>query len=411
MRYLWVSLSCLLFAASACAQEFDLLIKGGHVLDAKNQIDAKRDIAVIGDKVVKVAVDIPESAAKRVVDARGMIVAPGLIDVHAHVFVGNNPKTFADGRSSIFPDDYSFRAGITTVVDCGTSGWRNFPTFKTNVIDQAKTRVLAFLNIFGSGMIGSPQEQQLDDLDTQKVRETIDQNSDRIVGIKIGHYSGSDWMPFELALDVAHHANRPVIIEAHLPKLPLEGILNRMGPGDIYSQAFKHTTADRLSIVDDNGKVWPYVQAAYRKGVLFDVGHGGVSFQFSTAIPAFRQGITPYSFGSDLHSNSINGGMKDMLNIMSKYLNMGMSLKDVISRATWNSALSIKRNDLGHLSEGAVADLTVLRITKGKFGFIDANNVVMKGEQKLQCEVTVRAGKVVYDLNGKSSSKYANTFK
>jgi dihydroorotase len=399
-----IALFCWL-AGKASAQEFDLLIKGGHIIDAKNQIDKVQDIAVTGDKVARIDDNIPESAAKRVIDARGLFVTPGLIDVHVHVFVGNNPKTFADGRSSIFPDDYSFRAGITTVVDCGTSGWRNFPTFKQQVIDQSKTRVLAFLNIFGSGMIGSPQEQQLDDLDTQKAAETIEKYGDQIVGIKIGHYSGSDWMPFQRALDVGRTTSRPIIIEAHLPKLSLEGILSRMGPGDIYSQSFKHQTADRLSIVDDNGKVRPYVVAAHKKGVLFDVGHGGVSFQFNTAIPALQQGIIPNSFGSDLHSNSINGGMKDMLNIMSKYLNMGMSLKDVITRATWHSAQAIRRKDLGHISPGAVADLTVLDVRKGEFGFIDASNVVIEGNQKLECEVTVRAGKVVYDLNGRSSTK------
>jgi dihydroorotase len=407
MRYLWIALFCWI-VQPASAQEFDLLIRGGHVIDAKNQIDRVQDIAISGDKVAKVADNIPESAAKRVIDARGLLVTPGLIDVHVHVFVGNNPKTFADGRSSIYPDDYSFRAGITTVVDCGTSGWRNFPTFKQQVIDQSKTRVLAFLNIFGSGMIGSPQEQQLDDLDTGKVIETINNYRDQIVGIKIGHYSGADWMPFQRALDVGRVTSRPIIIEAHLPKLPLEGILTRMGPGDIYSQSFKHQTADRLSIVDDNGNVRPYVLAAYKKGVLFDVGHGGVSFQFGTAIPALQQGIVPHSFGSDLHSNSINGGMKDMLNIMSKYLNMGMSLKEVVARATWQSAQAIRREDLGQISPGAIADLTVLNIRKGEFGFIDASNVVLKGNRKLECEVTVRAGKVVYDLNGRSSSKKIN---
>ena len=397
MRYIFVYLFCL--ATVPCvSQTYDLIIKGGHVIDAKNQLDAVLDIGITGDKVTKIAENIPLSQGRKIIHAEGLFVTPGLIDVHVHAFAGNDPKTFADGRSSVFPDDYSFRAGITTVVDCGTSGWRNFPVFKSQIIDQAKTRVLAFLNIFGSGMIGSPQEQNMQDLDTQKVIDLMKRHPDLLVGIKIGHYSGSDWMPFDKALAVGERTARPIIIEAHLPNLPLEGILKRTRPGDIYSQSFKHVTRDRLSIVDEQGKVRPYVTDAMKKGVLFDVGHGGVSFQFNTAIPAFRQGIVPNSFGSDMHRNSLNAGMKDMLNI-------GMRVQEVVAHATWRSATSIRRPDLGQLSEGAIADIAILDLVTGTFGFVDASGVRLAGEKKLECEVTIRAGKVVYDLNGLASVK------
>ena len=404
MRYIFVYLFCL--ATVPCvSQTFDLIIIGGLVIDANYQLDAVLDIGITGDKVTKIAENIPLSQGRKIIHAEGLFVTPGLIDVHVHAFAGNDPKTFADGRSSVFPDDYSFRAGITTVVDCGTSGWRNFPVFKSQIIDQAKTRVLAFLNIFGSGMIGSPQEQNMQDLDTQKVIDLMKRHPDLLVGIKIGQYSGSDWMPFDRALAVGERTARPIIIEAHLPNLPLEGILKRMRPGDIYSQSFKHVTRDRLSIVDEQGKVRPYVTDAMKKGVLFDVGHGGVSFQFNTAIPAFRQGIVPNSFGSDMHRNSLNAGMKDMLNIMSKYLNIGMRVQEVVAHATWRSATSIRRPDLGQLSEGAIADIAILDLVTGTFGFVDASGVRLAGEKKLECEVTIRAGKVVYDLNGLASVK------
>ena len=172
-----------------------------------------------------------------------------------------------------------------------------------------------------------------------------------------------------------------------------------MRPGDIMSHAFGKVS-DRTSVVDDKGKVKPFVFEAQSKGIRFDVGHGGGSFHYSEAIPAMEQGLIPDSFGTDLHRFSMNAGMKDMLNIMSKYLNMGMPFEDIIFRASWNSAQSIKREDLGHLSEGAEADIAVIRIRKGDFGFVDAGGYRLDGDQKLEAEVTLRAGKVVWDLNG-----------
>lgn len=387
------------------AQPYAVLVKGGHVIDPKNGVDGVMDVAINDGKIAKILKDIPLFQGKKIIDAKGMYVVPGLIDLHAHVFVGSNARIFANGTSSVSPDNFSFRSGVTTMVDAGTSGWRSFPLFKEQVIDQSQTRVLAFLNIAGAGMVGSPLEQDMNDMDAYKTSLLIKQYPEIIIGVKIGHYSGKDWGPFDKAIEASRLAKVPIIVEAHLPGYPLDKMLEKMRPGDIFSQAFKNTTSERLSVVDDQGKVRSYVMAAKDKGILFDTGHGGVSFHFATAVPAFQQGLAPSSFGTDLHKSSMNSGMKDILNLMSKYLSMGMSIQDAISRATWSAARSIKREDLGHLSEGSEADVSILNLREGKFGFLDAAGKKLEGTKKLECELTIRNGKVVYDLNGLASVK------
>jgi dihydroorotase len=392
--------------AIAQAQEIDILLKGGHVIDPKNKIDSQMDVAITNGKIFKVAPVIPANNAKKVIDASGLYVTPGLIDIHTHVFVGSN-SGFADGFSSLSPDDFTFKAGITTVVDAGTSGWRNFPVFKTQVIDRSQTRVLAFLNIAGSGMTGFPSEEDINDMDSRMTSLVIQQFPDIIVGVKIGHYRGSEWTPFERALEAGRIANVPLLVECHLPLLPLEEILDRMRPGDIYTHSFC-IASDRTCLLDEQGRVRPYVLEAQKKGIRFDVGHGGAMFHFSVAIPALKQGLLPNSFGSDLHRFSMNSGMKNMLDIMSKYLNMGMTIEDIIFRATWNSANSIKRDDLGQLSEGAEADVAVLSVRKGSFGFVDAGGNKMDGDSRLEAELTIRAGKIVWDQNGIAAQNWLN---
>lgn len=383
---------------SVAAQDIDILLKGGHVIDPKNNIDSRMDIAIANGKILKVAAEIPSSGAKKVINAEGYYVTPGLIDLHTHVFVGSKDG-FADGFSSLSPDDITFKAGITTVVDAGTSGWRNFPLFRKQVIDRSQTRVLAFLNIAGSGMTGFPSEEDINDMDSHMTALVIQQYPEIIVGVKIGHYRGSEWSPLDRAIEACRIADVPLLLECHLPNLPLEGILERMRPGDIYTHTFC-TAVDRTCILDDNGAVRPYVMDALKKGIRFDVGHGGGMFHFSVAIPAYKQGILPNSFGSDLHRFSMNSGMKNMLDIMSKYLNIGMTIQDIIFRATWNSANSIKRPDLGQLSEGAEADIAILSVRKGNFGFVDTSGARLAGDRKFEAEMTIRAGKIVWDQNG-----------
>ena len=380
-------------------QQYDLLIKNGHVIDPKNNIDTLEDVALANGKIAKMDNDIPPTQSKKTIDATGLYVVPGLIDIHTHVFVGSKADKFADGIYSVSPDDFSFKSGVTTVVDAGTSGWRNFPLFKEQVIDKSQTRVLAFLNIVGLGMSGKPMQEDVSDMNADSAAFVAEKYKDIIVGIKIGHYEGSDWGPFNKALDAGTKSNRPMFVECHLPQYSLEDQLQKMRPGDIITHSYEQVS-ERMPVVDENGKVRPFVLMAQKRGVLFDVGHGGAGFWFSQAVPAFRQGLAPNSFGSDLHRFSMNAGMKSMLNIMSKYMAIGMSIEDVVTRATWNPARSIKREDLGNLSEGAVADIAVLSVQKGKFGFIDAGGNRLEGNTKLEAELTVRAGKIVWDLNG-----------
>ncbi|MEO8583092.1 MAG: amidohydrolase/deacetylase family metallohydrolase [Flavitalea sp.] len=385
-------------------QEIDLLLKGGHVIDPKNNIDAVMDVAIVQGKIFKVAPNIEAKTAKKVVEVKNMFVTPGLIDLHTHVFAGSS-KGFAGGTSSVMPDDFTLRAGITTVVDAGDAGWRNFPAFKEQIIDSSKTRVLVFLNAFGQGMKGEPGGEDVNDMDSEKMSEINKTYPGYIVGICIGHYRGGDWAVFEKATSAAKAMDMPVFVECHLKGLSLEGQLDRMRSGDILTHCFEKVK-ERTPVMDDQGKVQPYVLKARDRGILFDVGHGGAGFWFSQAVPAMKAGFLPNSFGTDMHHNSVNGGMKDMLNVMSKFLNMGMSLKDILLRASWSPARSIKREDLGNLSEGAVADIAVLEILKGKFGFVDAGNNSIEGDKKLEAELTIRAGKIVWDLNGISAEKF-----
>lgn len=402
--FLGIALALSMTFTCSLAQEIDLLLKNGHVIDPKNGIDAKMDVAIAGGKIVRVASRISEDNAKKVIDVNGMYVSPGFIDIHTHVFVGSNAG-FANGINSISPDDFTCRAGVTTVVDAGTSGWRNFPAFKEQVIDRSKTRILAFLSIGGTGLSGKAAQEDLNDMDPDATVNVLRKYPETIVGIKIGHFEGADWTPFDRALEAANTAGVPMLVECHLPQYPLEDQLKRMRSGDIITHAYEKVT-ERMSIVDEQGRVRPFVMEAQQRGVLFDVGHGGAGFWFSEAIPALRQGLAPNSFGTDLHRFSVNAGMKDMLNVMSKYMAMGMRLQDVILRATWLPAKSIHREDLGHLTVGAVADVAVWNIRKGKFGFVDAGGNRIEGDRKLETELTVRDGKVIWDLNGLSAKPF-----
>lgn len=387
------------------AQDIDLLLKGGQVIDARNAINSKMDVAISKGKILKVAANIPATSAKKVVDVSGMIVSPGLIDIHTHVFTGPTAG-FANGSSSVKPDDFTFRAGITTVVDAGTSGYRSFPTFKEQVIDRSRTRVLAFLNVFAPGMIGGKAEQDTTDMDLVKVDELIKKYPELITGVKFGHYSGKSWTPFIAAGKLASDNNRPLFVECHIMEFSLEDQLNHMKAGDIITHAYENVS-ERMPVVDEKGNVRPFVLAAQKRGVLFDVGHGGVGFWFNQAIPAVKQGLLPNTFGTDMHHNSVNGGMKDMLNVMSKYLNMGMSKEEILKRATMGAADAIKRPDLGNLSEGSVADIAVFTVNKGKFGFMDAAGFKMDGDKKFETQLTVRNGRIVWDLNAISAEPWS----
>jgi dihydroorotase len=388
-------------------QEYAIVIKEGHVIDPKNNINTIMDVAIQNGKIVKVEKNIDATRARQVVNAKGLYVVPGLIDIHGHVFYGTEPDhAYSNGTSAIPPDGFTFRVGVTTIVDAGGAGWRNFSTFKQNVIDNAQTRVLAFLNICGEGMRGGVYEQNTNDMDPKMAAAVARRYQDYIVGFKVAHYNGPEWTPVDNAVKAGVTASLPVMIDfgGNTPPLSIrELFLDHLRPGDIYTHAFAEL-ASREPVVDtSNHTVKPFVWEAQKRGIIFDVGYGGISFSYSQAIPALKSKFYPNTISTDLHIGSMNGSMKDMLSVMSKFHQMGMDIPAVIRAATWTPATVIKRNELGHLSAGAEADVAILNVRQGDFGFYDYTGFKVKGDRKFECEMTIRNGRIVYDLNGKAS--------
>jgi dihydroorotase len=259
------------------------------------------------------------------------------------------------------------------------------------------------LNIVGEGMRGGTYEQNTGDMDAKLTANVAKQYRDYVVGVKVAHYTGHEWTPVDRAVEAGKLANIPVMIDfgGATPPLPIEELyMKHLRPGDIYTHCFGQL-GGREAIVDlTTKKVKPFVWEAQKKGIIFDVGYGGISFAYSQAIPAVKSGFYPNTISTDIHTGSMNNAMKDMLNVMSKFLIMGMDLPGVIKASTWSPAQAIKREELGHLSVGTVADVAVLNLREGKFGFFDYTGYKMEGNKKLECEMTIRAGKIVYDLNG-----------
>lgn len=412
-RYV-VSFIVLLMSLGLLAQKaspiYDILVKGGHVIDTKNGIDTKMDIAIKGGKIFKVGQYLNPKDAIQVVDATGLMVVPGLIDLHAHVFAGTQVDHYlSDGLSALMPDGYTFRVGVTTVVDCGGAGWKNFATFKKNVIDVSKTRVLSFLNIVGEGMRGGNYEQDLSEMNPKFAANAAKQYKDYIVGFKLAHFGGEDWTPTNRVVEAGNLAELPIIIDfgGAKPNLSIQDLFfKHLRPGDIYTHAYAALGGVREEIVDEKSHLKPFVLEAQKRGIIFDVGYGGASFNYSQAIPALKAGLYPNTISTDLHTGSMNASMKDQLSVMSKFMNMGMSLKEVIKASTWKPAQVINRPQLGNLSEGAEADIAILNIRKGNFGFYDKTGYKVMGTEKFECEVTIKGGKVVYDLNGLANPIY-----
>lgn len=379
--------------------QYDLLLQGGHVVDAKNQLSAQRDLAIRDGKIAAIEEHIPASSALKTVDVTGLYVTPGLIDIHVHVYASTGEKNSYAGDNGVYPDGFTLRSGVTTVADAGSSGYRNFEDFKEHVIDRSKTRVLAFLNIVGAGMRGPKYEDNLADMEPQPAADTAKRYPGLIVGIKTAHYSGPEWTPVEHAVEAGTLANIPVMVDfgANRPERPIDVLLKqKLRAGDIYTHCYSGLRNELLP----DGKVNPGMWAGRKRGVIFDVGHGGGSFAWRVAVPAIQQGFLPDSISTDLHIGSMNSGMKDMLNLMSKFLAMGLSIDQVIRWSTWNPAREIHHEELGNLSVGSIADVSVLRVEDGKFGFTDMYGARMDGTQRVICELTVKGGKVVYDLNG-----------
>jgi dihydroorotase len=413
-----LAFSIILGLNSSLAQNFDIIIRNGHLIDPKNSINGSMDLAIKDGKIVQIAKEIAGNSAKQVVDAKGMYITPGLIDIHAHVFFGTEPDHYlSNGLVAVAPDGFTFRVGVTTVVDAGGAGWKSFPTFKKNIIDNSQTRVLSFLNIVGEGMRGGAYEQDLKDMDAKMTALIAKQNKDIVVGVKVAHYMGPEWHPVDEAVKAGTMANIPVMIDfgGNNPPLSIEELFfKHLRPGDIFTHALSILrpgeiggTIMREYVVDETtNKLKPFVWEAQKRGIIFDIGYGGASFNFSQAIPALKSGFYPNTISTDLHTGSMNGSMKNMLDVMSKFMLMGMSLPEVVKASTWKPAQVIKREDLGHLSLGAIADLAILNIREGNFGFYDKTGYKVPGNKKFECEMTIKGGKIVYDLNGIASPIY-----
>jgi dihydroorotase len=387
--------------ARAAAQEFDLLLTGGHVIDRRNGISAVRDVAIKDGRIAAVETAIAASRALKTVRVAGLYVVPGLIDLHAHVY---RPTIALGGfradNNAVYPDGFSFRSGVTTFVDPGGAGWRNFEDLKDRVIDRSETRVLAFINIVGRGSAGGRYEQDLADMEVTPTANMALKYKGIIVGVKSAHYSGPEWEPFTRAVEAGRIADIPVMIDfgSNRPERPLAELLTKvLRPGDIYSHVYSGIRGEQDS--QTLGPARALVDGR-RRGVLFDVGHGGGSFRWRVAVPMMKAGFWPDTMSTDLHTQSMNAGLKDILDLMGKFLAMGMPLEDVIAANTWNAAKAIRQDHLGHLSVGATADVAVLRIETGSFGFVDMHGARMPGTRRLRAELTLRDGKVVYDLNG-----------
>ena len=378
---------------------YDLLIKGGHVIDAANDIDAQMDLAIAGRVVAAVEPEIPECHARRVVDASGMYVIPGLIDIHAHT---------TGFSGAMFPEEMCFPYGVTTMVDCGGSGWRTFDQFNNDVIKKSKVRVFALLNIVGQGMEGDV-EQDINDMDAEATAAKIRQRSDIIVGVKVAHYQGRGWESIDRGVEAARLSDSFCLVDQNAkPTRPFDEMLKRLRPGDGVTHCFGYGKP----MIGNDGKVKPHYIEARARGVKFDVGHGNNSFSFSMAVPAIEQGFPPDTISTDMHRMSLHTSRAQMTEVMSKFLAMGMPIAEVIARSTWEPAKWINHTELGTLTPGALADIAVLEFQDRPAGLSDSGPTgyrIMKAEGRLITQLTIKDGAVQFDYDGLAKDDWSDT--
>ena len=378
---------------------YDLLIKGGHVIDAANDIDAQMDLAIAGRVVAAVEPEIPECHARRVVDASGMYVIPGLIDIHAHT---------TGFSGAMFPEEMCFPYGVTTMVDCGGSGWRTFDQFNNDVIKKSKVRVFALLNIVGQGMEGDV-EQDINDMDAEATAAKIRQRSDIIVGVKVAHYQGRGWESIDRGVEAARLSDSFCLVDQNAkPTRPFDEMLKRLRPGDGVTHCFGYGKP----MIGNDGKVKPHYIEARARGVKFDVGHGNNSFSFSMAVPAIEQGFPPDTISTDMHRMSLHTSRAPMTEVMSKFLAMGMPIAEVIARSTWEPAKWINHTELGTLTPGALADIAVLEFQDRPAGLSDSGPTgyrIMKAEGRLITQLTIKDGAVQFDYDGLAKDDWSDT--
>lgn len=386
---------------------FDLLIHGGTVFDPEQCSFRQEDIAVKDGVIVRRDAGFSGKEAENILDASGCIVSPGLIDMHCHIYPVF-PYVRRDSLRTTNAEEHMVRCGVTTAVDAGTCGWRNFGDFKENVIDATKLRVLAFLDIAAKGMAYPDSEQAVADINPQIAAAVAREWSDCIVGIKSAHYwprHEDGEHPAFASIDGAREAaalcGKPVMVDSIpvVPERSYPAILSRLEPGDIHTHVF----AQQFPLLNAQGKVEDYLRTERERGVRFDVGHGSGSFWFRQAVPCFEQDFWPDTISTDLHHQNVTGPAIDLLYVASKFLAMGMPLAQVLYRVTRAPALTLSRPELGTLADGACADLAVLRVREGRFGYLDCGGARLEGEGKLECVATVRAGEVLFDPEARSA--------
>ena len=340
-------------------------------------------------------------------DVTGLIVSPGLIDMHCHIYpVFPYPRE--DSLRTISAEEHMTRCGVTTAVDAGTCGWRNFGDFKEQVIDRTKLRILAFLDIAAKGMAYTDSEQAVADINPRIAAAVAQEWQSCIVGIKSAHYwprhpdaAHPAFASIDGAREAAALSGTRVMVDSIpvVPERSYPAILRRLEPGDIHTHVF----AQQFPLLDEKGKVQDFLREERQRGIRFDVGHGSGSFWFRQAVPCFEQDFWPDTLSTDLHHQNVTGPAMDLVYVMSKFLAMGMPLGEVLYRVTRAPALVIGRPELGTLRVGGCADLAVLRVREGTFGYLDCGGARLRGEGKLECVATVRAGEVIYDPEARSA--------
>ena len=385
----------MLGVASQTESRYDLLVKGGRVVDPSQRLSAVRDIGISGGRVTRVARDLSASDARQVLDAHGKIVTPGLIDVHVHVYDGVTPL-------GIPADPNCIARGVTTVLDAGSAGAHTFPGFRKYVVNVVDTRVFALLNLSVVGQSTLSMDNlfgELLDLGYANPRlaiRTIEQNRDVILGLKVrlskNIVGENDLKILGMAREAAAAVNLPVMVHIGDSHSPLPDILNGMGKGDVLTHTFH---GRERGILDARGRVLSEVRSAVERGVHLDVGHGAGSFSFEVCEKALEQGVVPGTISSDLHQYNVHGPVFDLATTLSKFLHLGLTLEDVIERSATNAAATFGfPGGLGTLREGAEADVAVFSLLEGDFEFLDTLDEKRIGHRKLVPVATVKAGKI-----------------
>jgi dihydroorotase len=372
---------------------YDLILRGARVIDPSQDLDAVADVAFAGGKVARVGPKLEGGAVTDVRDVTGRIVTPGLIDLHTHVYWGGTSL-------GIDAEEFCRTSGVTTAIDTGSAGPGNFAGFRRHVIDPSQVRILAYLHVSHAGiyafsdrvMVGESEELRL--MDPVSAVEVADANRDVIVGIKVrvgrGASGNSGTVPLDIALQVANEAGMPLMCHIDHPPPSYEEVLERLRPGDVLTHAFRPFPN---SPATHQGTVKPEVLAARKRGVKFDIGHGKGSFAFKTARAMLANGFAPDTISSDVHKLCINGPAFDQVTTLSKFLCMGMPLKDVIAATTVNAAVALKRPELGSLKPGSAGDATVLSIQEGRFDYVDVVGEHLEGDRKIVSEGVVVGGR------------------